>query len=384
MFGIGKNKQQNLAEVKKDLNNITVVNIEDKKNIWVSEEINPSTIYTAILYKDSYGKLQKINKLFDLLIDYNDNIAGNIDVRSEALKSKLPTIKNDLPDKQREFYDDLIENKYSDLVDIVIERKMKGFVIRQVEWEIINGLYYPKSFINYQNQDLRNIHKKLEFYIEDKLQTLSEYKFIMELQNRSILQPLLKYYSFFKFAINNWASFIEIFGKPIRVGKYKPGATKKEKDELWEMLQKSGSDLAAMISENVVMEFIEYKNQRGSAELYDTMVKFIETRETKRILGQTLTTTAEKTGSFAQSKIHNLVRKDILAGDARDTVHFLNAFFSKLHSLNFSADKIKTSIDITDDVNLFERVQIDRTLQNDIGIEFPDDYFHKLYKVPKP
>jgi hypothetical protein len=52
--------------------------------------------------------------------------------------------------------------------------------------------------------------------------------------------------------------------------------------------------------------------------------------------------------------------------------------------INFGNYKVATTIDVSPEIDLLERVQIDRTLANEIGIEFPEDYWHKTYKVPDP
>lgn len=370
--------------LKKAIKNTTLINLEDKKNIWVSEEIDPGTINNAITWQNNYGKLQNINKLYDQLLQYNDNVANAVDVRKEALKSKMPVILNELPDAQREYFTDFLEKHFGDVVDLVIEKKMKGFLFKQINWEMIDNLYHITDFIGYENQDIRVDTNKIKLFVDDVEKKLPEYKFITQYQGKGILQGLLKYYAFGKFALNNWASFVEIFGKPIRVGKYKPGASKTEKNELWEMIQNAGTDLAAMISENVILEFVDFANKATSADLFESLVKFTAQRETSRILGQDLTTTAQKFGTLAQAKVGDLVRKDILKGDARDCAKFLNELFSMLYNINFATGNIKVSIDTSDDVNLFERVQIDRVLANEIGVEFPENYFYNTYKVPKP
>ncbi len=370
-------------EAKEVKSGLTLVSIDDSKPLF-TRDVNPSNISSAVSQMKRLGKLNAINNIYETLWDGDATLAGNIDTRAESLKSKMPTLKGDLSDNELKYYNDVLEYLYPDLVDTLIESKMKKFAFRQVEYELKEGLYFPKTLMEYQNLDLRAVKNELVLFQDDKQKNLSELKFIALLKKRAILQPLMKYYVFKSFAINNWASFTEIFGKPVRVGKYKPGATKTEKDELWEMLQNAGSDLAMMVSENIVMEFVDHNNKSASSDLYNNLMKFCEDATTKRILGQTLTTNAEPTGSFAQAKVHNMVRRDILAGDARDLIIMINDLFTKLSVINFDGKKIHVIMDLTDDVNLFERVQIDRTLQNDIGIIFPDDYFYDTYKIPKP
>lgn len=367
---------------------LTVVQIPDDKSIFADSDITPGKISNAITMLNSYGKLQDINDIYERLMEKDSNLASNIDTRTEALKAKRPMIKTELPDKQKEYFNEVLDSLYPDLVDILIESKLKRFSFRQIRYEIINNLVYPVDLIYYQHLDLRiekeNQVDTLKLYVDDSLKDTTDIRFLKLLRKRAILQPLMKYYVFKSFALNNWASFTEIFGKPIRVGKYSPGATKTEKDELWEMLKNSGTDLSMMISDNVAMEFIDHATKSASSSLYNDLLTFCENTTTKRILGQLLTTNAEKTGSYAQAKVHNMVRNDILSGDARDMIILLDSFLTRLNNLNFSDDHIKTNIDVSPDTNLLERVQIDRVLANDLGIALDDDYFYETYNVPKP
>lgn len=364
--------------------NLTFVSMKESEDMGFSNAITPAAIKMAITKKRNEGILADLDKLFDILIDSDDNLAADIDTRTEALKSKIPDIPAGLTPKQNEYFSEILKKLYPDLVNFLINAKLKGYNFAQIRYELTGGLYYPVEIVTYQNIDLRISNRKLELYQNDNKKNTDDPRFLKLLRKRSILQSLLKYYTFKSFALNNWASFTEIFGKPIRVGKYKPGATKDEKDELWNMLKNAGTDLAAMVSENVIMEFIDYTAKSASADLYNNLVSFCSKSVTKRILGQTLATDAQKTGSYAQAKVHNLVRLDILAGDARDCDVFISKFFTTLNRINFNNDEIFVTTDISDPPSLKDEIDIDIKLQNSIGIELDDDYFYQKYKRPRP
>ena len=67
-----------------------------------------------------------------------------------------------------------------------------------------------------------------------------------------------------KLALFAWATFCEIFGMPVRVGKHRPGATVEEKKNLADMLKNLGTSGWAMFSEGTGFEFAE-SSQRGNA-----------------------------------------------------------------------------------------------------------------------
>lgn len=366
--------------------NINVYDIPATTDLSI-DKITPEEIQNAIESERDENHLQDIHELYTLLMENDDTVAGNLDTRLESLKSKKPSVVSEHPEKELLYYQNIIDVFWSDLVDLLIDYKMRGYILSQIEYEIDNGIYMPKRFITYENKSI-NLFKKDNHLIlkndcEEEI-ALDNLKFITGVKRKSILRALLKYYVFFSFALNNWASFTEIYGKPIRKGKYRAGASKTEKNELWSMLQSAGNDLSFMHSESVDIEFVDYANKASSSNLYQTLVNFCKEAKTTRILGQTLTTNAEKSGSYAQAKVHNLVRTDILAGDARDACEFISEILHKLSIINFSGAKPKLEIDISEKPTQKEQLEMDAKLLNDVSIEIEPEYFYKKYNIPEP
>jgi len=118
-------------------------------------------------------------------------------------------------------------------------------------------------------------------------------------------------------AMKDWMVFAEVFGMPVRIARYEPSATPEEKRELIRMLESLGSNAAGIFSRAVELEVIEAG--RGTAgPPYDTLINFLNREMSKAWLGQTLTTeTVGASGTFAASKVHEMVRQDIREDDVR-------------------------------------------------------------------
>ena len=120
-----------------------------------------------------------------------------------------------------------------------------------------------------------------------------------------------------QYAVKDWMIFGEVFGMPVRVGKYDPKATAEEKRELLDMLKNLGAEAAGVFSKSVSLEFLE-ANRGTMGPPYESMVNFFNREMSKAWLGQTLTTDATGSpGSFAVAKIHEQVRQDIREDDIR-------------------------------------------------------------------
>lgn len=118
------------------------------------------------------------------------------------------------------------------------------------------------------------------------------------------------------YARGDFAEFLEIHGLPLRVGKYPATARPEEKTALRRAIQAIGHDAAGIIPDGMLIEFQEAA--RGSEKPFEAMLDHCERGQSKAILGGTLTSQADgKSSTNALGKIHDEVRRDIMASDAR-------------------------------------------------------------------
>jgi phage gp29-like protein len=165
-------------------------------------------------------------------------------------------------------------------------------------------------------------------------------------------------YLFKNYVLKDWVTFTEVFGQPLRVGKYAPGATDADKQTLLQAVANIGTDAAAIIPESMVIEFTEARQGAGS-ELYRSFCEYLDAQVSKAVLGQTLTTeTGRQGGSRAAAQVHDAVRRDILAADARRLESTLNR------------DLVRPIVDL----NLGPRTRYPK-----IGLSLPNDTEIKIF-----
>ncbi len=127
---------------------------------------------------------------------------------------------------------------------------------------------------------------------------------------------------FKSFTVKDWAIFCEAYGQPLRLGKWGPGATEKDKETLLEAVQNIGVDYAAIVPQAMAIEFVK-ADLAGSHELYEKRADWLDRQVSKVVLGQTATTDAIA-GGHAVGKTHDKVRDDIEKADARRLAATLN------------------------------------------------------------
>lgn len=114
------------------------------------------------------------------------------------------------------------------------------------------------------------------------------------------------------------AEFLEIYGLPLRLGKYPTGSSDKEKAALLRAVVGIGHAAAGIIPEGMQVEFKEAAKAGSGSNPFLEMVRWAEGSISKAILGGTLTTEAQNTGLGSNlGETHNEVRQEIAASDRR-------------------------------------------------------------------
>jgi phage gp29-like protein len=132
-------------------------------------------------------------------------------------------------------------------------------------------------------------------------------------------------YLFRNYILKDFVVFCEVFGQPLRVGKYGPGATEADKGLLLQAVANIGTDAAAIIPESMSIEFEKVAQAGDSTRVYKEALEYLDPRLTIAVLGQELTTSIPKGGgSRAAAEVHDVVRRDIATDDARRLSATLN------------------------------------------------------------
>jgi phage gp29-like protein len=114
------------------------------------------------------------------------------------------------------------------------------------------------------------------------------------------------------FSMKDWAAFLEVYGIPIRVGKYGPGASDEEKRTLLRAVATLASDAGVIIPESMIIDLLETKG--SGSEAHEKACRYLDEQLSKVVVGQTMT--ADNGSSKAQAEVHERVRLEIRAADA--------------------------------------------------------------------
>lgn len=142
----------------------------------------------------------------------------------------------------------------------------------------------------------------------------------------------------------DWMAFLDVYGVPIRIGKYPASMADKRKD-LLKAVRSIGSDAAAVIPQEMEVELIEAKGSGGSS-VFRESIEYWDKQTSKCVLGQTMST--DDGASLAQSKTHEQVRFDIRDADARSVAATIDEQLIKpFVLLNFGPQEVYPRVRIS-------------------------------------
>ena len=225
-----------------------------------------------------------------------------------------------------------------DLVMDLMDAVGHGFSALEIEWTLSDGLYTPAKFIH-RPQSWFRWSKDDELLLKTRDNPLGEPLWplgwvVHTPKSRSVqaargglFRPLAWLYMFKHYAVHDFAEFLELYGMPIRIGKYGAGATQEEKSTLLRAVAEIGHNAAGIMPEGMEIELHNAAaGTTAASNPFLQMADWCEKSAARLILGQTLTSGADgKSSTNALGNIHNEVRRDLLVSDAKQVAQTITA-----------------------------------------------------------
>lgn len=132
------------------------------------------------------------------------------------------------------------------------------------------------------------------------------------------------------FTLEDWLAFAEVFGMPLRLGRYpdhlandsSPEA-KASIDKLVAAVAGLGSDAAAVLPESMKIDFQQAGSGAGGADLFEKLADRLDKMISKAVLGRS--DAADSTpGKLGGERYSSEVRRDILESDGEELENTLN------------------------------------------------------------
>lgn len=391
-------------KVEKD--RIYVVGIRDRFRDYPSKGLTPRKL-GQILKEADYGNIYRQYELFEEMEEKDTHLFSVLQTRKLSVANKeweIIAASDSAQDKKiadfvRENFENLdMENIFIDLMDAV----GKGYSICEMMWDTTSLPYYilsldwchQKRFIPNWSEDGNRRLKGFRLTSDDDQKgiELPDRKFIIHRykaksgfpERGGLIRICSWMYLFKNYDIKDWVAFAEVFGMPLRIGKYEAGATDAEKQVLLDAVANLASDAAAIIPSTTIIELLEAI--RGSSlNVYETLANFCNKEMSKAVLGQTLTTDIGERGSYAAERGHELVRQDIVESDGKSLERTIKKQVIKpAVDVNYGVQKrypsLKLHTELPEDMK--DEAEKDKILV-EMGMKIPEKYLHSKYGIPQ-
>lgn len=385
-----------------DTREVAVAQVTDKYSEYPSNGLTP--IRLAEIFKEAdAGDILRQAELFEEMEEKDPHLFSQLQTRKNAVTGLdfeiIPFDPDDERDKEIAEFIEAQINGIEGLEEIMLDLMDavgKGFAVSEIMWRYDGGRVVVG--------DIRSRHQKRFFWdTEDafKVRTdevpegmeLPGNKFILHRykarsghpSRAGVLRVVAWMYLFKNYTLKDWVAFCEVYGMPLRLGKYQPGASEDDKRALMQALAQIGADAAGIFPDGTTIEFVNTE-KASSTDLYERLARYCDEQISKAILGQTLTSDSGG-GSYAQSKTHNDVRHDLTVADCKALAATLRRdLIRPLVLFNYGDDTRVPYIrfDAEESEDLEQTANIIGTLIKDVGLKVPTSYLYKKFSIPKP
>lgn len=382
---------------------VAAAQVTDKYSEYPSDGLTP--VRLAEIFKEAdAGDVLRQAELFEEMEEKDPHLFSQLQTRKNAVTGLdyevIPFDSDDPRDKEiAEFVEAQLGGieGFEDIMLDLLDAIGKGFAVSEIMWSYDEGRVVVG--------DIRSRHQKRFFWdsADDsfKVRTqeapegieLPKNKFIVhKYKARSghpsragVLRVVAWMYLFKNYTLKDWVAFCEVFGMPLRLGKYQPGASEDDKRALMQALVAIGADAAGIFPDGTAIEFVNTE-KTSSTDLYERLARYCDEQVSKAILGQTLTSDSGG-GSYAQSKTHNDVRHDLTVADCKAIAATLRRdLIRPLVLYNFGEDKRIPYLrfDAEESEDLTQTATVIGTLIREAGLKVPTSYIYKKFSIPKP
>lgn len=374
---------------------------------YVAAGLTPERL-AAILREADQGDVRRQAELFEQLLEKDAHLLGETGKRENAILNVEFTVSPATDSARDQDVADFVSRYLADQTDwpdvqvAMQEAVGRGFAAMEIMWDMSSGQAVPSSFEPLESKrflfrDAQGVLSRTPLLITDENPmggAIPAWKVLMHRYGgktgnatRSGVYRVCAWMFLFKnYAIKDWAVFCEVYGMPLRLGKYSSGASEDDKAALIHAISTLGSDAAGIISKSTEIEFVETAKGTSSAGLYKLLAQFCNSEMSKAILGQTLSAELGSVGSYAAAKTHNEVRLDLVRADARALAATVRQqIIRPLVGFNFGWDApVPGYAPVFDEAgNLKEKAAWIGGLL-DRGVVMPLKWVRREFKVPEP
>lgn len=384
---------------------LSVASLPDRWSTYPSNGLTPQRL-AAILRQADSGDVYRQNELFEEMEEKDPHLASQFQIRKMAVQGLgwevIPEEESAPARETAQFCRSFLQNltDFDEHILDMLDAIAKGYSMMEILWDVSGGEvgirdlgWVPPRKITFSesltprvltdDEPVRGIDPPPFKFVYHRYKARSGYD-----TRAGIMRVCSWMYLFKNYAVKDWIGFAEVYGMPLRVGKYEPGASKADREALIHAVRSLGSDAAGIISKATEIEFIEA--QKGaSLDVYESLTSFCDAQMSKAILGQTLTSepgSGKGHGSYALGRVHAEVRQDLVRADCKSLAKTITQqILRPLVGFNFGWDaplpRFQFQCEPPEDLRAVAEVY---RILSEIGFGFAPEQIAERFRLPAP
>jgi len=202
----------------------------------------------------------------------------------------------------------------------------KGFSMQRILWDRSENEWFPGRFEHMDPRHFRldPLGQRLRIR-DDEVEEgipLEPWQWV-EHRPRLISAPLLMsgmawpvgiFHLFKAMAIKGWLSYVEVFGMPLRLGRYSAEADEQAIDDLEEAVRTLGADASATLPDWMQIEFVDAVRGQGGPDVFEKLIRWADEQISKGVVSQTMT--SDSGASRSQAEVHERMLRTVARRDA--------------------------------------------------------------------
>jgi phage gp29-like protein len=201
------------------------------------------------------------------------------------------------------------------------------------------------------------------------------------IEQAALFRVLAWTYAYKAYNIKDMQRFLEVYGLPLRLGKYPAGIGDKQRNELLKAVRSIGNDGAGVVPSTMSIDFLQA--QTGKIDDFLNTVAYWESKQSKAILGGELD---GKTTSEARIMLYDKVRKEILEHDVKQlNPTYTNGLLKPICLINglFPENRLPTWHHDTEEP-ADQQALVDVLIKAaGLGMEIDIDWAHGSLQIPR-
>ena len=363
--------------------------------------LDPSRLASAFASADQ-GFITDQATLFELVEEQDPHIFAELAKRRRAVTGlgwqlHPPEDASQSEIDRTEELADMLRNipRFEDAQYDLTDAIGKGFAALEIEWK--TGSTWLPQALHWVPQRMFQVDRDtgaIQFLKMGLPEALREWGWVVHehraksgyIEQAALFRVLAWTYAYKAYNVRDMQRFLEVYGLPLRLGKYPAGIAPKQRDELLKAVRNIGNDGAGVVPSTMSIDFIQ-ATKTGTVDDFLNAVGYWERKQSMAILGGTLTSQADgKTSTNALGAIHDKVRREIMLHDVRQIEPTMNGQVVRPVALingMFPADRLPTfGYQTEETVDQAKMVDV-LVKAADVGMEIDVEWAHQTMQIPR-